>query len=220
VGRVAENFRNFSKEIPDNVKIVAVSKLRQLSDIEDVYGTGHKVFGENRVQELTGKAESMPDDVEWHMIGHLQSNKAKFICPFISMIHSVDSLKLLKIVNEEAGRNSRTIDCLLQMHIADEETKYGFSEEELHSLLESTSIKDFKNISIKGLMAMATFTDNMTKVRSEFRGLRNIFESVKEKYFGDNDNFNQLSMGMSNDYKIAIEEGSTLIRIGSLIFKE
>lgn len=214
------NMERIKGELPPGVKMVVVSKTRSPEEIMQVYSLGHKIIGENKVQELTGKKTVLPDDIEWHMVGHLQSNKVKYIAPFISLIHSVDSMKLLRTVSKEAGKNNRVIGCLLQVHIASEETKSGFSEEELYAVLNDLKQSPLPGIRIRGLMGMATFTDDMKMVRSEFRQLARIFKKVRDTFFGGNAYFCELSMGMSADYKIAIEEGSTFIRIGSLIFGE
>ena len=205
---VSENIRKIKKELPNGVNIVAVSKNQSNSKIIEVYESGHRIFGENKVQELVEKHEKLPKDIKWHMIGHLQSNKVKYIAPFIDLIHSVDSKKLLKEINKRASQNNRIIDCLLQIHIAVEKTKFGLSEDDVNEIL---SIKNqYKNVSIKGLMGMATFTNDKTQIKEEFNYLFNIFNKYKV--------LNTLSMGMSGDYKIAIEYGSNMIRIGSSIF--
>ncbi len=215
---ITENLKSVLAEIPEHVTLVAVSKTKPNSAIEEAYTAGQRVFGENRVQELTDKYESLPKDIQWHLIGHLQRNKVKYIAPFVSLIHAVDSLKLLKEINKEAKKNDRIIDCLLQFYIADEETKFGLSFEEAQELLESSEFSEMRNVSIVGLMGMATFTDNQDQIREEFRTLENNFQIIKSHYFKFNDGFKHLSMGMSGDYKIAIEEGSTMIRIGSTLF--
>lgn len=205
---VSENIKKIKKELPNGVNIVAVSKNQSNSKIIEVYESGHRIFGENKVQELVEKHEKLPKDIKWHMIGHLQSNKVKYIAPFIDLIHSVDSKKLLKEINKRASQNNRIIDCLLQIHIAVEKTKFGLSEDDVNEIL---SIKNqYKNVSIKGLMGMATFTNDKTQIKEEFNYLFNIFNKYKV--------LNTLSMGMSGDYKIAIEYGSNMIRIGSSIF--
>lgn len=201
-----------------NARLVAVSKTKPNELILEAYNAGQRIFGENKIQEMTDKSEALPKDIEWHMIGHVQSNKVKYMAPFVSLIHSIDSWKLLKEVNKQAAKNERIIDCLLQMHIADEETKFGLSKEELHEILESDELPALENIRITGLMGMATFTDNRGQIRKEFKSLKAIFDKVKGKYGGNNISWNELSMGMSGDYDIAIEEGSTLIRVGSSIF--
>ncbi len=200
------------------VMLVAVSKTKPVEAILDIYNSGHKIFGENRVQEIVVKQEQLPNDIEWHLIGHLQTNKVKYIAPFVHLIHSIDSLKLLKEVNKQALKNNRVIDCLLQMHIAEEETKYGLNKKEAEELLTSPLFHEMENIRITGLMGMATFTYNEDQVRQEFKNLKDIFESLKSRFFKNEDAFKEISMGMSGDYKIAIEEGSTMVRIGSLIF--
>ena len=212
------NISTLKQQIPPSVKIVAVSKTRPVSDILIAYKTGHRIFGENRVQELLSKKEQLPSDIEWHLIGHLQSNKVKFIVPFISMIESVDSAKLLSLINYEAEKAGRIIDCLLQFHIAKEETKFGFDLEEVFRLLDSSEFIGLKYVRLCGVMGIATFTDKMNQVREEFISLKNCFNILKEKYFRDSDHFREISMGMSGDYSLAIERGSTLVRIGSLIF--
>ncbi|MBZ4676101.1 MAG: YggS family pyridoxal phosphate-dependent enzyme, partial [Anaerophaga sp.] len=184
------------------------------------YETGHRIFGENKVQELADKYEQLPKDIRWHMIGHLQRNKVKYIAPFVSLIHGVDSFRLLKTINKEAAKNNRIIPCLFQIHIADEETKFGLDENELFEILESADYKNLSNIQIKGLMGMATFTDDREKVRSEFRFLKTLFDKTKNNYFRSDDAFSILSMGMSGDYQIAVEEGSNMVRIGSAVFGE
>ena len=202
----------------NGAKLVAVSKTRPVETILEYYQKGHVIFGENRVQELVEKAEQLPADIEWHFIGHLQTNKVKYIAPFVSLIHSVDSMKLLREINKQAARNERTIDCLLQMKIAREETKYGLNLQGAMDILGSEEIAGLRQIRIVGLMGMATFTSDTDQVRSEFRKLRACFNDLKNSYFPDQDQFRELSMGMSDDYRIALEEGSTIVRIGSLIF--
>ena len=217
---IEQNISVLKSQIPPSVKIVAVSKTRPVSDIMIAYNAGHRIFGENRVQELLEKKDLLPGDIKWHLIGHLQSNKVKYIVPFITMIQSVDSLRLLSVINQEAEKTRRVIDCLLQFHIAKEETKFGFHFEEVVEWLESEDFMKFRNVNICGVMGMATFTDNMIMVREEFKFLRRCFFILKEKFFYDNDHFKEISMGMSGDYHTAVEEGSTIIRIGSLIFGE
>lgn len=203
-----------------HVKLIAVSKTRSTTDILEVYNAGHKVFGENRVNELVSKYEELPKDIKWHMIGHLQTNKVKYIAPFVHLIHSVDSLKLLKEINKRAQSQERVIDCLLQVHIAREEAKFGFSYNEIEELLAADELTELDNVRIIGLMGMATFTDNEAQVRDEFRKLTDFFKKIKAGYFIDKDHFKELSIGMSADYSTAVEEGSTMVRIGSLIFGE
>jgi pyridoxal phosphate enzyme (YggS family) len=215
---IAENIAKIKSEINENVKLVAVSKTKPVEDIMDAYDAGHKIFGENKAQELAGKFEVLPRDIEWHFIGHLQTNKVKYIAPFVSLIHGIDSLKLLKTINKEAKKKNRVIDCLLQFHIAEEETKFGLDENEADEILTSSGYKELENVRITGVMGMATYTTDTEQIRSEFRHLKNIFETLKEKYFGTDESFKEVSMGMSGDYKIAVEEGSTIVRIGSAIF--
>ena len=204
--------------VSSNVKLVAVSKNQPVEMIQFVYDNGQRDFGENKAQELTTKQSMLPNDIQWHFIGHLQSNKIKYIIPFVSLIHSVDSFKLLKEINKEAHKINRVVDCLLQIYIAKEESKFGLDEEELNEILKSNEFYDLKNINIKGLMGMATFTDNTSVVRQEFKCLYNLFNKIKIEYFNDKLSFSELSMGMSDDYKIAIEEGCTMIRVGTYIF--
>lgn len=198
--------------------LVAVSKTKPNEAILRLYEQGQRIFGENRVQELVQKYETLPKDIQWHLIGHLQTNKVKYIAPFVQLIHSVDSLKLLQEINKQAAKNDRTIDCLLQMHIADEATKFGLSEAEAFDLLSAEAYSNMQHIRIVGVMGMATFTDDSTQVRNEFKQLKYIFNQLKQKYFAEKDYFREISMGMSGDYRIAIEEGSTMVRIGSLLF--
>jgi pyridoxal phosphate enzyme (YggS family) len=200
--------------------LVAVSKTKPIEVIKEVYDSGHKVFGENYVQELVGKYERLPKDIEWHFIGHLQTNKVKLIAPFVSLIHGVDSLKLLREIDKEAKKNNRIINCLLQVHIANEETKFGFSFEEATSLFQSSKSDDLKNISIKGLMGMATLTNDENQIRKEFRSLKQFSDNLASKSEIRNPKSEILSMGMTSDYKIALEEGSNMVRIGSAIFGE
>jgi len=215
---VRDNIDSLRSEIPDSVNIVAVSKFHGVEQIMQAYDDGQRVFGESRVQELVGKYETLPQDIEWHFIGSLQRNKVKFIAPFISMIHSLDSFRLMKEINKQAAANDRVIPCLLQVHIAKEDTKSGFAVDELDKFLESGEWKECKNVEIRGVMGMATYTDDESVVRSEFRELKSIFDKYKESFFPDQPSFKEISMGMSGDYKIAVEEGSTIIRVGTLIF--
>lgn len=217
---ISNNINQILSQIPDNVKLVAVSKTKPKEDIVEAYNGNYKIFGENKVQELVGKYEALPKDIEWHMIGHLQSNKVKYIAPFVHLIHAVDNFKLLKTINKEALKNKRTINCLLQIHIAKEETKFGFSIDEIKQMLESDEYKNLESVNIVGVMGMATFTDNTEVVGSEFQYLSDCFKEMKNTYFINNSDFKELSMGMSGDYKIAIEKGSTIIRVGSSIFGE
>ncbi len=203
----------------DNVTLVAVSKTKPVEDIQELYELGHRDFGENYVQELVDKAEKLPNDIRWHFIGHLQTNKVKYIAPFVQLIHGVDSLKLLKEISKQAQKNNRVIDCLLQVHIAQEETKFGLDEKELNDLLQEIKIQPLPNVRITGLMGMASFTDDMNKVRKEFRRLKEIFDN-SQSFIIHHSPFTALSMGMSSDYTVAVEEGSTMVRIGSLLFGE
>ncbi len=201
-------------------QLVAVSKTKPVADIKAAYDAGQRDFGENKVQELRDKHPALPHDIRWHMIGHLQSNKVKYIAPFIHLIHSVDSLKLLNEINKQAEKNNRIIDCLLQMHIAEEETKYGFDRGELEEMLDTGEFAAMKNIRIKGVMGMATYTEDAAQIRKEFRSLKQLFVHLSSRYSLPNTDWKEISMGMSGDYELAIEEGSTLIRVGSKIFGE
>lgn len=218
--QTAQKLVEIINELPKEVKLVAVSKTKPAETILEAYHTGHRIFGENKVQELVSKYEELPKDIEWHMIGHLQRNKVKFIAPFVSLIHGVDSIKLLKEINKEGGKNDRIISCLLQVKIGQEETKFGLSQQDVEELLLSNEYNILGNISIVGVMGMATYTTNEEVIRSEFRKLYSIFKTIREKHFRNSQKFTEISMGMSNDYKIAIEEGATLVRIGSSIFGE
>lgn len=215
---IVEALNKLKSEVSDQVTLVAVSKTKPVEDLQIAYDAGQRIFGENKVQELTEKHEVLPKDIEWHFIGHLQSNKVKYIAPFVSMIHAVDSLKLLSEIDKQAKKNNRVISCLLQFHIADEESKFGLNLEEAQQILSSNEFVELQNISIVGVMGMATFTDDKEQIREEFRTLENYFHVVKSHFFKYNDAFKHLSMGMSGDYKIALEEGSTMIRLGSSIF--
>jgi len=217
---INQQIQRIKEQLPAEVTLVAVSKTKPNEMIMEAYEGGQSIFGENKVQELVDKQESLPKDIQWHMIGHLQRNKVKYIAPFVSLIHGVDSLRLLRAINKEGVKNERIIPCLLQMHIASEETKFGLDETELFELLESQDFQSFSNVEIRGLMGMATYTDDREKVAGEFRTLKNTFEKVKEKYFKERDVFSVLSMGMSGDYEVAVEEGSNMVRIGSSIFGE
>ena len=217
---VADNIKKFNILLKDSdARLIAVSKTKPNSDLLEAYETGQRAFGENKVQELSQKAEELPKDIEWHMIGHLQRNKVKYLAPFVHLIHGVDSLRLLKEINKQGAKNDRVVNCLLQVHIADEETKFGFSHDELMALVNEEAFKELTHIKIVGLMGMATNTDNMEKVRGEFRSLRSSFEALKEVESPLLE-IKELSMGMTNDYKVACEEGSTMVRIGSAIFGE
>ena len=215
---IKENLQRIKDTIPDTVNLVAVSKTKPLPLLQEAYDAGQRHFGENRVQELAEKFEALPKDIHWHMIGHLQSKKVKYIAPFVHLIHGVDSLKLLEEINKQALKNERIIDCLLQFHIANEDTKFGFSFEEVVELLGSADFFQLKNVRIVGVMGMATFTDDTKIVRQEFATLANYFSLLKNNQFKSAPYFSEISMGMSGDYLIAIEEGSTMVRVGSSIF--
>ncbi|HBC77944.1 MAG TPA: YggS family pyridoxal phosphate-dependent enzyme [Bacteroidales bacterium] len=217
---IASNIISLKQQIPTSVKLVAVSKTKPVSDILEAYNAGQKSFGENRVQELMQKKDLLPGDIEWHLIGHLQSNKVKLIVPFIRLIHSVDTFKLLKTINFEATRLNRVVDCLLQIHIAEEETKFGFSIDEINKMTGSEDFLNLNFIRICGVMGMATYTEDTGRIQKEFRYLAGCFNKLRREYFAEKPWFKEVSMGMSGDFKIAIGEGSTIVRIGSLIFGE
>ncbi len=214
---ISENINNYLKQIGDHVTLVAVSKTKPQEDIQEAYNAGQRVFGENKAQEMTAKYEALPKDIKWHMIGHLQRNKVKFIAPYVSLVHSVDSIRLLKEINKEAKKNNRIINCLLQVYIAKEESKFGLDESEVIDLIENT-LPELMNIKIAGLMGMATNTQNQATIENEFNGLRTFFEGLKSNQFKDSTAFQTLSMGMSGDYSLAIACGSNMVRIGSAIF--
>ncbi|MFX0556845.1 YggS family pyridoxal phosphate-dependent enzyme [Maribacter sp. CXY002] len=211
---IANNLLSIKNSLPDHVTLVAVSKTKPIADIMEAYDAGQRIFGENKIQEMTQKWEEMPKDIQWHMIGHVQRNKVKYMAPFVSLIHGVDSLKLLKEINKQAIKNERKICCLLQVHIAEEETKFGFDEDELLDMINHPEFKELNHVVIEGVMGMATFTEDTEQIRKEFHKLNNIFKNLKLNF----ESIHILSMGMSGDYKIAIEEGSTMIRVGSSIF--
>lgn len=216
---IADQIKTINDELGRlNVTLVAVSKTKSPEVIKEAYDAGQRIFGENVVQELVGKYDVLPKDIEWHLVGHLQRNKVKYIAPFISLIHSVDSLKLLKEIDKQAAKNNRIIDCLLQVHIAEEETKFGLDHVELIELLRSEEITEMKHIRIRGLMGIATNTPSEREVKAEFGELKSLFDGVKVSFFRHADYFNILSMGMSADYKIAIEQGCTMVRLGSTLF--
>lgn len=216
---VRENIIEFTEQLKaSNCQLIAVSKTKPIELIQEAYDAGQLDFGENKVQELREKPNQLPSDIRWHMIGHLQTNKVKYIAPFIYLIHAVDSLKLLKEINKQAVKNDRIINCLLQVHIAQETHKFGFDEAELIEMLSSEELKSLKSITIIGLMGMATYTDNQDQIREEFKSLKNTFDTIKSKFALPNVEMKELSMGMSDDYSIAVEEGSTMIRVGSKIF--
>jgi PLP dependent protein len=214
---IAQNLLKIKSTLPSTVTLVAVSKTKPISDLMEAYDAGQRIFGENKIQEMADKWEAMPKDIEWHMIGHVQTNKVKFMAPFVSLIHGVDSLKLLHEINRQAQKNNRIIDCLLQIYIAEEESKFGLNEEELNEIQSSTTFQEMKNIRIVGLMGMATFTDNQEQIKKEFTHLKSIFDKLQPMRT-ENCQLNTISMGMSGDYQLAIECGSTMVRIGSSIF--
>lgn len=217
---IQSNIQELRKHIPSDVKLVCVSKFHPAETVMEAYDAGERIFGESRVQELVQKQPELPADIQWHFIGHLQTNKIKFIVPFVKLIHGVDSWKVLNEINKQAEKAAKKTACLLQVHIADEETKFGFSEEELIDLISGNELQNLHNVQIAGLMGMATFTENENQVRKEFRSLKILFDKIKSEYFSNDEAFCELSMGMSQDYQIAIEEGSTMIRIGTSIFGE
>ncbi|MFA9212669.1 MAG: YggS family pyridoxal phosphate-dependent enzyme [Candidatus Methylacidiphilales bacterium] len=215
---IAANIEKIKQELSQNIKLIAVSKTKPVETLMEAYNAGQKVFGENKVQELVSKYEQMPKDIEWHMIGHLQSNKVKYISPFVYLIHSVDSENLLAEINKQAAKINKVQKVLLQVSIANEETKFGLEHEELLKIIERYLNKEFENIEIIGLMGMATFTDNQEQIAAEFAGLKKWFDEIKSNYLNNQEPFNQISMGMSGDYQIAMAKGSTMIRVGSSIF--
>jgi pyridoxal phosphate enzyme (YggS family) len=217
---ISSNIISLRSQIPSHIKLVAVSKTKPVSDILTAYNAGQRCFGENRVQEILNKKDLLPDDIEWHLIGHLQTNKVKSVVPFISMIQSVDTFRLLSAINSEASKVSRLVDCLLQIHIAREETKFGFSLDELNETIASSEFKSMENVRICGLMGMATLTSDNDQIQREFRFLADCFRTLREGHFSGSPHFREISMGMSGDYSIALKEGSTMLRIGSLIFGE
>lgn len=213
---ISENLKKLKANLPPEVTLVAVSKTRTPKELMEAYNAGQRIFGENKVQEMEAKWHEMPDDVEWHMVGHVQRNKVRSMAPFVSLVHAVDSLRLLREINKEAKKNDRTIHCLLQIKIAEEDSKFGMDESEAINLMASEDIKKFKNVKILGLMGMATFTDDRGQIATEFEKLKRAFDSLKNT----NPEFKVLSMGMSGDYEIAIDHGSNMIRVGSAIFGE
>lgn len=217
---IQANLKEVLTSLPAQVKLVAVSKFHPNESIEQAYRAGQRIFGESKVQELTGKYETLPKDIEWHFIGHLQTNKVKYIAPYIAMIHAADSYKLLAEIDKQAAKNGRVIPCLLEIHIAQEESKYGFTFQECREMLEAGEWKNLTHICIAGLMGMATFTEDETEIKREFDSLKRFFNEIKQNYFADRDTFREISMGMSHDYPLAIEAGSTLVRVGSKIFGE
>lgn len=217
---IKENLQRILTALPKDVTLVAVSKTKPNEAILEAYAAGQLIFGENKVQEMAQKSEELPKDIQWHLIGHLQRNKVKYIAPFVALIHGVDSFKLLKEIDKEGKKNNRSIDVLLQFHIAQEDTKFGFSFEEAQEMLEDREFVEMQHVNVRGVMGMATFTDNTNQVADEFRALNNYFLTLQGHFFKFNPTFDTVSMGMSGDYAIAIEEGSTMVRIGSSIFGE
>lgn len=217
---IGERIKEIRNELPEGIRLVAVSKFHPNEAIEEAYRAGQRIFGESKVQEMTAKYESLPKDIEWHFIGHLQTNKVKYIVPYVALIHGIDSYKLLAEVDKQAAKAGRRVNCLLQLHIAREETKFGFSFDECRQMLAEGQWRQLQHIRLCGLMGMATNTDNVEQIKEEFRSLSNFFREVKSTWFADDDAFCELSMGMSHDYHEAIAEGSTLVRVGSKIFGE
>ena len=217
---IKSNIKKLTESVHSEVKIVAVSKFHSTDEIMEAYEAGQRIFGESRVQELVQKNEELPKDIEWHFVGGLQRNKVKQIAPFISLIHSVDSERLMREVNKQAAANNRTIPCLLQIHVAEEDTKSGFTPDECLQFLSEGVFKEYTHVKLVGIMGMATFTDDEDKVRNEFQQLKQLFDKVKSQYFANDSDFKEISMGMTGDYPTAIEEGSTMIRVGTLIFGE
>ena len=215
---IAQNLTEIKSQLPVHVTLVAVSKTKPVSDLMEAYNAGQRIFGENKIQEMTEKWEQMPKDIEWHMIGHVQTNKVKFMAEYVSLIHGVDSFKLLEEINKQAKKHNRVIDCLLQVHIAEEETKFGLDEEELNEIFEILKQVQYDNIRIVGLMGMATFTENTTQIEKEFKHLKNVFDTINLDCTDAINRVSTLSMGMSGDYQLAISCGSTMVRIGSSIF--
>ena len=218
MSHIQEEIKSIQERLPGHVRLVAVSKFHPIEALEEAYAAGQRVFGESKVQEMTTKYEALPKDIEWHFIGHLQTNKIKYMTPYVALIHGVDSFKLLKEINKQAIKAERTIPCLLQIHIAQEESKFGFSFDECRQMLEEGCWKELTHISIAGLMGMATNTDDENIIQQEFHSLGAFFQEIKDSYFSNQPAFKEISMGMSDDYPIAIAEGSTLVRIGSKIF--
>lgn len=218
MSHIQEEIQTIKAGLPKSVRLVAVSKFHPIEALQEAYEGGQRIFGESKVQEMTQKYEALPKDIEWHFIGHLQTNKIKYMAPYVALIHGVDSYKLLSEINKQAAKAGRIIHCLLQIHIAQEETKFGFSTDECRTMLEEGNWRQLKNVQIVGVMGMATNTEDEAQIKREFSTLSAFFQEVKETYFKEVSSFKEISMGMSDDYPIAIEEGSTLIRIGSRIF--
>lgn len=217
---IGEQITRLRKELPEGVSLLAISKYQPIEALQEAYDAGQRMFGENHIQEMAAKAASLPKDIQWHFTGHVQTNKIKYMAPFVNLIHAVDSFRLLREIDKHAAKHERCIDCLLQIHIAQEETKYGLTVDECRHLLANEPWRELQHIRITGLMAMGSNTDDMEQVRSEFKQIKNLFDELKEKYFLDEPSFCQISEGMTDDYPIAIEEGSTIVRIGSMIFGE
>lgn len=215
---IVQHINDLKSKIPPDIKIIVVSKTKPNEDILEAYHGGHKIFGENRIQDLVQKHEALPKDIEWHMIGHVQTNKVKYIAPFVHLIHAVDSIKLINVINKEAIKNNRTINCLIQIFIAEEETKFGCTLKEAIEIIEHKNSNNLSNVHLSGVMGMATFTTDESQIKNEFQHLNFVFEELKEKFYPEDDSFREISMGMSGDYHIAVKEGSTMVRIGSLIF--
>ena len=218
MSHIQEEIQTIKAGLPESVRLVAVSKFHPIEALQEAYEGGQRIFGESKVQEMTQKYEALPKDIEWHFIGHLQTNKIKYMAPYVALIHGVDSYKLLSEINKQSAKAGRIIPCLLQIHIAQEETKFGFSTDECRAMLEEGNWRQLKNVQITGVMGMATNTEDEAQIKREFSTLSAFFQEVKETYFKEVSSFKEISMGMSDDYPIAIEEGSTLIRIGSRIF--
>lgn len=215
---IKENLENIKQQIPENVTLVAVSKTKPVADLQEAYNAGQRVFGENKIQEMVDKFNVLPKDIQWHMIGHLQSNKVKYMAHFVNLIHGVDKFKTLKEINKQAKKHNRVINCLLQAKIAKEDSKFGLSFQDIEDILQSSELKNLENIKVVGFMGMATFTDNQEQLQKEFSSLKNFFDQQKLKTATENCELKILSMGMSGDFKLAIQEGSTMIRVGSSIF--
>lgn len=217
---IQESIKNILAELPEGVRLVAVSKFHPKEALQEAYEAGQRIFGESKVQEMTDKYEALPKDIQWHFIGHLQTNKIKYMASYVAMIHGIDSYRLLEEVNKHAAKAGRIIPCLLQIHIAQEETKFGFSFDECREMLQKGEWKQLSNVQVAGLMGMATNTDNSQQIANEFHSLHSFFQEVKDIYFKDNEQFKEISMGMTHDYHLAIKQGSTLVRIGTKIFGE
>lgn len=217
---IGQQLKSIYDELPEGVRLVAVSKFHPVEAIQEAYQTGQRIFGESKVQELEMKRTQLPEDIEWHFIGHLQTNKVKYIVPYVQMIHAVDSFKLLNEIEKQAAKVNRIIPCLLEIHIASEDSKYGFSKDDCRQMLEEGDWKRLKHVQLCGVMGMASLTDDEMQIRHEFDGLHSFFDEIKQRYFAQCPYFGEISMGMSHDYPLAIEAGSTLIRVGSKIFGE